>query len=154
VSTRRLILLALACGLAILVAGSIQLLRISGTDDRVQLLAEGDTARLTNADATVERSAIVDDKTLVVVRFRFDAAGNAATSAPADEFWTLLAGGELLEPVAAPEGEPLERPGSCVGASATEGSELTCTLAFDVVEGSKTLAFRVGDEQRQWRISA
>ena len=45
VSTRKLIAIALLCGLAILIAGGIQLFRLSDTSERtVEVLAEGETA--------------------------------------------------------------------------------------------------------------
>jgi hypothetical protein len=94
VSTRRLILLALACGLAILVAGSIQLVRISRNEPTVEVGRIGTSATIggvavtlvgqPESDRVVVRLAVADDR---------DALDDAA--AP----WAVRGGAERFPPV-------------------------------------------------------
>ena len=143
-STRKLILLALACGLAILVAGSIQLLRISREDNRVQVLTEGQTAKLDGAQATVLGSAVDGGKVVV----RVTVTSERTSGIDAGEPFTLLAGGKLSNSQEAPGLDVA----SCRGTTLQAGRPLTCALAFDDREGTKTVAFRFGDRQVQWRL--
>ena len=152
-STRRLILLAMACGLAILVAGSIQLFRLSRTDNEVTVLPEGTSSRVGEVEVTVESSRRADEQVLVDVRLAVDPAEEAPpVDVPAGDSWSLLAAGELLTPVAPTESGALA---PCVGEMLPPpGTELHCTLAFAAGDGSKTIAYRRGDEQRQWALEA
>ena len=89
VSTRKLIVVALVCGLAILVAGGIQLFRIAGTDDRtVEVLAEGEAATVGSVTVSVEGSE--HDGAVIRAMVRLSAPDE--TTVPLSSF-TLLAGG-------------------------------------------------------------
>ena len=152
-STRRLILLAMACGLAILVAGSVQLFRLSRSDNEVTILREGTSARVGEVEVTVEASRRDDEQVLVDVRLAVDPAEERPpVDVPASDNWSLLAAGELLGPVAPAQPGPLP---PCVGSMLPPpGDEVQCTLAFAAGDGSKTIAYRRGDEQRQWALDA
>jgi len=143
----------MACGLAILVAGSIQLFRISRTDNEVTVLPEGSSSRVGEVEVTVESSRRNDAQVLVDVRLAVDPGEQAPpVDVPASDSWSLLAAGELLAPVA-PSAPGALAP--CVGEMLpSPGAELRCTLAFTAGDGSKTIAYRRGDEQRQWALEA
>ena len=143
----------MACGLAILVAGSIQLFRISRTDNEVTMLPEGSSSRVGEVEVTVESSRRNDAQVLVDVRLAVDPGEQAPpVEVPASDSWSLLAAGELLAPVA-PSAPGALAP--CVGEMLpSPGAELRCTLAFAAGDGSKTIAYRRGDEQRQWALEA
>ena len=80
VSTRKLIVVALLCGLAILVAGGIQLFRISDADDRtVEVLAEGEAATVGSITVVVEDSSFDDAVIRAAVRMSL-AVSNTALS--------------------------------------------------------------------------
>jgi hypothetical protein len=142
VSTRKLIVVALLCGLAILVAGGIQLLRIAGTDDRtVEILAEGEPATVGSITLSVEES--VHEGTVIRATVRMSAAEE--TSVPLSSF-TLLAGGRLHQALAG-EGGP-----DCPSPVIVGGAPTTCDVAFDGADGTATLAFSRDGDQAQWRL--
>jgi hypothetical protein len=120
-STRKLIALALACGLAILIAGSIQLLRIKDND--TSTLAEGDSTELATVTAAVLDSSAGDGGTIVRVRLAV-AAGAAAGLDDASAGWSALVSGET-SPV-----QPAAN-GSCAVPVAPGGS-VDCELEFAV----------------------
>ena len=79
-STRKLIVVALLCGLAILVAGGIQLFRISDTSERtVELLSEGDHAVVGGVEVTVASSERDRSEIRVTVEM---ASGGARPTCP------------------------------------------------------------------------
>jgi hypothetical protein len=144
VSTRKLILLALACGLAILVAGSIQLFRITRTDNRVEVLEPGDTGKLPGAQATVHSSIVEGDRVVVRVSLSTD----ELTGVDGGSFWLLQRAKDSSRPESV---DGLDVP-SCVGSTVTATEPLDCALAFRSLEGDSYLAFRFGDRQVQWLL--
>jgi hypothetical protein len=144
VRTRRLIVAALVCALAILVAGVVQLLRISGADEPdVELLAEGQPATVGGVTVSVTGSVLTIDALSIVARF----APASGVVVPVSSF-TLLAGGKLEAPTNTDAtGTPLCPPTIEVG---TGG--LTCSVSFPRREGSATVAFSRGGEQQVWRL--
>jgi hypothetical protein len=144
VSTRKLIVVALACGLAILVAGGIQLFRISGARDRtVDVLDEGQTATVGGVTLAVESSA--RDGAEIVAEVRF-APEEGRTTFGADHF-QLLVGGELSPPASGVAG-----PGDCPAMLVVEEAGLRCKLRFPARDGTASLGFGLGGEQRTWRL--
>jgi hypothetical protein len=146
VSTRKLILLALACGLAILVAGSIQLFRITRTENRVEVLEPGDTGKVPGAEATVHSSAVDGDQVVVRVSLSTD----ELSGVDGGSFWILQRAKDSSQPQAA---DGLDVP-SCVGSTVTAKQPLDCVLSFRSLDGDSYLAFRFGDRQVQWLIRA
>ena len=69
-STRKLILWALVCGVLILGAGSIKLLQTTSEDATVVLLQLGDEATLGDMTVSVQAVRTVSDRTLVDVEMR------------------------------------------------------------------------------------
>ena len=106
VSTRKLIAVALLCGLAILVAGGIQLFRISDRSGRtVEVLEEGQSATVGGVQVQVVSSVRTGGALEVSVRL---GAPGDGTSVPLSSF-TLLVGGGLER--ATPGSEPVGVPG-------------------------------------------
>ena len=147
VSTRKLIVVALLCGLAILVAGGIQLFRISDADDRtVEVLAEGEAATVGSITVVVEDSSFDDAVIRAAVRMSLaEGSGTDETTVPFSSF-TLLVGGQLRQ-VLLSQGEPGCPSPVTVGAEPT-----TCEVAFEGGDGTATLAFSRDGEQAQWRL--
>ena len=137
-STRKLILWALICGVVILFAGTAKLFQTSQKPVEVQLLALGDSVTL--GDMTVSVTALRDtaDQTLV------DVTMVGVAEAQAMDGWKMLASGEVSDPVMLPVGAGTE----CTLTKLAE--TLTCTVAFPVSEGTRTVAYIRAGEQRQW----
>ncbi|MCB0956101.1 MAG: hypothetical protein R2694_03405 [Ilumatobacteraceae bacterium] len=133
--TRTLLLLAIGCGLAILVAGTVQLLRIAGQDETTAL-GVGDRGSAGEATVTVAGFAEADGYAVVTVEL-----GGVDDPAGLDSF-RLQAPNTLVEPV------PAES--SCDGITVTP---TTCTIAFPAanLDGrDRQLVFRRGEEQVRW----
>ncbi len=137
-STRKLILWALICGVVILIAGTAKLFQTSQKPVEVQLLALGDSVTL--GDMTVSVTALRDtaDRTLV------DVTMVGVAEAQAMDGWKMLASGQVSDPVMLPVGAGTE----CTLTKIAE--TLTCTIAFPVSEGTRTVAYVRSGEQRQW----
>jgi hypothetical protein len=144
VRTRRLIVAALVCALVILVAGVVQLLRISGADEReVDLLAEGQPATVGGVTVSVTSSALTPDALSIVARF----GPASGVEVPVTSF-TLLAGGKLEAPT---NSDATLAPGCPLTIEVGSGG-LTCSVSFPRREGSATVAFSRGGEQQIWRL--
>lgn len=149
-STRKLILLALACGLAILVAGGVQLLRIS--DGAPSLLQVGDSVEISSVTAQVIDRTTTDRDVRVTVRLRLAATAGAPIAEPLVG-WSLLTGG-LTEPVAAAPADGAE-PASCAEVQVGPGGAVDCVLSFPVVPtdaGTTLVTYRVIGEQVTWDL--
>ena len=122
----------------ILIAGTAKLFQTSQKPVEVQLLALGDSVTL--GDMTVSVTALCDtaDRTLV------DVTMVGVAEAQAMDGWKMLAAGEVSDPVMLPVGAGTE----CTLTKLAE--TLTCTVAFPVSEGTRTVAYIRAGEQRQW----
>ena len=137
-STRKLILWALICGVLILVAGSAKLFQTSQKPVEVQLLALGESVTLGDMTVSVTALRDIDDHTLV------DVTMVGVAEAQAMDGWKLLASGKVSDPVLLPVGEGTE----CTLTQLEK--TLVCTVAFSVSEGTRTIAYVRAGEQRQW----
>jgi len=137
-STRKLILWALLCGVLILAAGTAKLFQTSQKPVEVQLLALGESVTL--GDMTVSVTALRDtaDRTLV------DVTMIGVAEAQAMDGWKMLAAGEVSDPVILPVGAGTE----CTLTQLEK--TLECTIAFPVSQGTRTVAYVRAGEQRQW----
>lgn len=131
-STRKLILVSLVCGLVILLAGGIKLLQVVTDEAEVTVLMVGEqtlvgdmTARVLNVERTSSATAV-----------HVELAGVATDEA--SEGWIMLGDGERYEPTS-----------SC-GPVGSTGS-VVCRLEFEVVDRVQAIAYGRGGEQRQWR---
>jgi hypothetical protein len=122
----------------ILAAGTAKLFQTSQKPVEVQLLALGESVTL--GDMTVSVTALRDtaDRTLV------DVTMVGVAEAQAMDGWKMLAAGEVSDPVILPVGAGTE----CTLTKLAE--TLTCTVAFPVSEGTRTVAYIRAGEQRQW----
>jgi hypothetical protein len=140
--TRTLLLLAVAVGLLILIAGTIQLLRIDDSGSSAHDLAIGDSAKAGDLEVTVVSAVERDGVMFVTVRTRGvdDPAGV--------EDFALVGIGAAVKPTAA----------EAVGDRACRGlteAEQTCTLAFataDLDGSTRVLLLRRGEDQRRWSL--
>lgn len=144
VSTRKLIAVALLCGLAILVAGGIQLFRISDRSGRtVEVLEEGQSATVGGVQVQVVSSVRTGGALEVSVRL---GAPGDGTSVPLSSF-TLLVGGGLERAT------PGSSPSSCPEPVPLTPTLTSCDVAFPSREGTATLSFSHGGQQRLWHLA-
>jgi hypothetical protein len=146
VSTRKLILTALVCGLAILLAGGIQLVLLAGSTSTAKVLTEGASATVGGVVAAVVSSA--DSAEMLAVTARVEAGSTAI--ADAGEGWALLRGGELRPRADVPVGGTI--PG-CDGLAVAAGTVVNCLLAFVPGSGTAIVSYSRGGEQSQWTLS-
>ncbi len=140
VKTRTLLLLAVACGLVILVAGSIKIFLIADTSAPQHLQIPGSTKVVSmKVDVTrVERAA---GETLVSVTLQGEDDPSGALS------WVLVTGTKRLTPHA----PPINAGTAC---GATKSSVPTsCVLAFDTTESAGLLTYDRGGEVARWDIT-
>jgi hypothetical protein len=134
VRTRTLLLLAVGCGLAILIAGVIQLLRIAGQDDAPPAARIGEPVRLGDVVVNVEGFGEADGRATVELE-----VGGVDDPDGTDDFRLVVPGASLR---AVDDG--------CDG---TTVASRACSLAFDVSDAdgsSRVLLYRRGDEQVRW----
>jgi hypothetical protein len=136
VKTRTLLLLAVTCGLAILVAGTVQLLRVADQTSSSALLAPGATGRA--GDARVVLVAVQADPATVTATI--DVAG-------VDDA-TGVAGFTMVAP---------EEPRPVTGGTcrALTVSPQRCTLVFDntgLRSATRQLLLRRAGEQLRWLL--
>jgi hypothetical protein len=148
VKTRTLILLAAACGVAILIAGVAFFWRIIANRDELtvpEIRAPGQSQQIGPVMATVDGSSDVDN--VVVVRVSLQSnqpLPDAATG------WSLVVSGDTSAraPVAVPAGTGP----ACGGMAVPAGQTVDCVLAFPAGNGERYVAFAVGPVQRQWKL--
>ncbi|MGI9053384.1 MAG: hypothetical protein ACR2HQ_12180 [Ilumatobacteraceae bacterium] len=141
--TRTLLLLAVGCGLVILVAGVLQLLRIATQDEPSRPIEIGAPVQVGDLTITVEGVAESAGEAVVVLQL----GGVADDDGTAD--FRLVAPGVSLQTTGG-EGSP--EVAACAG---TTVETQRCSLTFDVsaVEGSsRVLLFRRGDAQVRWEL--
>jgi hypothetical protein len=146
VSTRRLITLALICGLAILVAGAVMLFRLARDRDRLTIhtLAPATAATVGGVHvriATHDRAAGV---ARIVVAI--DTPADHGLADAADGF-SLNIGG-LRDPQT-PAGTEVP---ACRGLAVAPLQSVSCTLTFADRPGSATLAYANRGEQVEWSL--
>ena len=135
--TRTLLLLAVVCGLAILVAGSVQLLRVVGQENEVTQLVVGDTGVAGDATVVVDRAPDWQAATLTVPV----TLGGVDDPAGLSGFRLVAAG--ATRPVSG---------GTCRGFTEAAAQ---CTLTFDNsgLEGStRVLLFERASDRLRWEF--
>jgi hypothetical protein len=138
VRTRTLLLLAVACGLVILVAGVIQLLRIAEQDDVPPARAIGEAVEI--GDLTVIVDGFTERAGRGVVALEL---GGVDDPEGTDDFRLVVPGASL---------PPLED-----GCAGTTVDRRVCSLTFDLsgTDGSgRVLLYRRGDERARWELVA
>ena len=137
-STRKLILTALLCGVLIIGAGGFKLYQTVRDGNEATLLSLGESVRLGEMTVRVDGVEVNSERTLVQVSLV------GVEGANAQEGWKLLSGGEISEPVSLPAGSGTV----CMVTALT--IETVCTIAFPVSKGTRTVAYVRAGEQRQW----
>ena len=142
--TRTLILLAMACGLAILVAGGAFLWRVIANKDELTIpdpAGVGQTQQVGPVRATLLQYVLQGDQLDVTVRLEStEPLGDAGSG------WALLVDGKLADPVTATDSS------ACAGKPVTVGQPVECTLAFQASDGDRYVAYATGAQQRLWRL--
>ena len=138
-STRKLILSAIACALVIILAGGAKIFQMSRDTITVEVFALGTERTLADMTVTVDSISQNADATIAHVTMV------GVEGADATEGWRLLAGGTVLSPIALPVGA-LGVP--C--ATTTVKVVASCDMAFPASEGSVTIAYLRAGLQSQW----
>jgi len=136
--TRTLLLLALACGVAIMLAGAVFLVQLSTQDEVEPPATLGDAVTAGDMTVTVDRADEAGGFLDVMVRI-----GGVGDPDGAGGF-RLIASGRAVEPVATGVG------GGC---GATTVAEQTCVVRFDVsgADGvSRVLFYERGEDSVRW----
>ena len=137
-STRKLILSAILCGLAIVLAGGFKLIQVANEDVTVELLSLGTSQTLSEMTVVVEKMEQTTVATLVTVTMTGVEGSNAT------EGWRLLADGKVLGPSTVPEGAGVPCDTTTVDAV------VRCVVGFAPTKGSATVAYLRAGEQSQW----
>ena len=135
--TRTLLLLAIACGLVILLAGGIQLLRVGGQQHTATLLATGERGKAGDVTVELVSSSIGDTSLVAVVRV-------AGTNDPQGlNGFTLVGPGKVLAVTTS----------DCNGITVDE-SDCTLTFGTSGMQGtSRQLIFHRADQQLRWVLA-
>jgi hypothetical protein len=137
-STRKLIMWALICGVLILGAGLFKLWQTTGDGAKVELLQLGDSAVLGDMTVSVNSVSKSETQTLVQVSMQGVEGADALSG------WRMLVGAVISE------AQPLSD-GSGTPCATTKLAEPTiCTVAFPVSEGTPTVAYIRAGQQEQW----
>jgi hypothetical protein len=135
--TRTLLLLAIGCGLVILLAGGIQLLRVTGQEQTATLLATGEPGKA--GDVTVELVSSSTDDSELVANVRIGGTDDPDGLGG----FTLVGPGKVV----------------AVTSSTCEGitvDDRDCALTFataDMQGTSRQLIFHRADDQLRWVLA-
>lgn len=132
--TRTLLLLAVGCGLAIMLAGAVFLFQLAGQDDVVEPIALGEPVGIGDMTVVIERATEASGELAVTVEI-----GGVEDDDPAADFRLIASG------------RPLTVADSTC--AATDSSPQTCVVTFDVstADGSsRVLFYERGDERARW----
>lgn len=138
-STRKLILAAIFCGLAIILAGGTKLFQVAQEDARAEVLSLQTSQTLADMTVSVDAVEQADSGTYVTVSMV------GVDDADAGEGWRVLADGVVLSPLpksSVPNGVPCD--------TTTVGVQVRCIVAFPVTTGSVTVAYLRAGAQSQW----
>ena len=135
--TRTLLLLAIGCGLVILLAGGIQLLRVGGQQQTAKLLKAGEAGRAGDVTVELVSSSLREADVVAVVR-----VGGVDDPHGLDGF-TLVGPGKVLAVTSS----------DCSGIAV---DPVDCALTFTTtgMKGtSRQLIFHRADEQLRWVLA-
>jgi len=135
VKTRTLLMLSLACGLAILLAGGVLLIQLVNRADVLEPSDLGDEVRIGDMRVIVDSSTESAGRHVVEIRI-----GGVDDPAGATGFRMIASA------------RPAPLVDTC---GATTAEVRPCTLAFDVGEdgGSRQLFYDRGDQSARWVLS-
>ena len=139
--TRTLLLLALGCGLLIMLAGAVFLFQLSGQDEIAPPVPIGQVATVGDMSVTVDGTDESDGLLDVTVTL-----GGVVDTEVASGFRLLASG----RPVAADAGDGA---GGDSGCGSTTTASTTCHVRFDVSSAdgsSRILFYERGDSRARW----
>ena len=134
-STRKLILTALICGLAIMLAGGVKLFQVANDSTEVVVHSLGVEQTLSDMTVTVKAVEQTEMATLVTVVMFGVANGDPI------EGWRLLANGKVLSPT-------IMQSEQCPPTAVDDVVE--CVVEFPGSDGSVTVAYLRAGQQSQW----
>ena len=144
VKTRTLLLLSVACGLLILLAGGVKLLQVASEEPEVEVLALGDSATI--GDMTVSVLAVESTGAVEISVSMEGVPGESAL-----EGWRLLGDGRVSEALTTDVDRTESGAEVCSRDSKVpEAGALRCTVRFAAVESIQAVAYVRAGEQRQW----
>jgi hypothetical protein len=132
--TRTLLLLAIGCGLAILLAGGIQLLRVGGQQQTTKLLSLGQPGKAGDVTVELVSSSVQGSSLIAAVRVGGIDDPNGLAG------FTLVGPGKVLSVTSS----------TCAGITARQAD---CSLTFDTSKlagTSRQLIFHRADQQLRW----
>src|SRR3954451_3360048 len=135
--TKTLLLLAVGCGLVILLAGGIQLLRVGGQEQSTKVLSTGQPGKAGDVTVQLVSTTIGHDDVSAVVR-----VGGVDDPDGLDGF-TLVAPGKVVAVTRS----------SCEGIAVAQAD---CVLTFSTAElqgTSRQLIFHRADQQLRWVLA-
>ena len=135
--TRTLLLLAIGCGLAILLAGGIQLLRLGGQQQSAKLLSTGQPGKAGDVTVELVSSSVGASQVVVAVRIGGIDDPNGFGG------FTLVGPGKVMSVTSS----------TCDGIAA---ATVDCSLTFDtaaLLGTSRQLIFHRADEQLRWVLA-
>lgn len=138
--TRTLLLLAVGCGLIILVAGSIKIFLIAD-DSTPSHLSIGQSAEIADMSVTVESVRRAGSQTMIEI----DISGVDDPDGAATFFYGIGASKELR-----PVTPSTDSAAAC--AATTAAATGTCVLAFDTDVSGGVLRYERGGEKARWDI--
>jgi hypothetical protein len=141
--TRTLLLLALGCGLAIMLAGAVFLVQLTNQEDVAEPVPLGEPARV--GDMTV----VVDGSTEAAGELRVDIRIGGVDDPDGADGFRLIAAGEAIPRSSTSAGDV----DAC---SATSVAERSCVLRFDVGDASgasRVLFYDRGDDGARWVLA-
>ncbi|MEY3806848.1 MAG: hypothetical protein RIR69_1660 [Actinomycetota bacterium] len=134
-STRKLILTALICGLAIMLAGGVKLFQVANDSTEVVVHSLGVEQTLSDMTVTVKKVEQSEMATSVTVVMFGVANGDPI------EGWRLLANGKVLSPT-------IMQSEQCPPTAVDDVVE--CVVEFPGSDGSVTVAYLRAGQQSQW----
>jgi hypothetical protein len=149
VKTRTLLLLALACGLAIMLAGAVFLFQLTGQDDLAEPIPVGEPVEVGDMMVTVVSSVEGGGALDVSVRI-----GGVDDPDGASGFH-LIASGRVVEPDQTVD-VPTDAPTDGAACGATSVDDQPCVVRFDTsaADGSsRVLVYERGEERVRWVLS-
>jgi hypothetical protein len=138
-STRKLILAAIFCGLAIVLAGGTKLFQVATEDARAEVFALRTSQTLADMTVSVDSVEQTANGTYITVSMV------GVDDADAGEGWRVLADGVVLSPVA----QSADVKGVPCGTTTVDVT-VQCVVAFPVTTGSVTVAYLRAGAQSQW----
>lgn len=145
-----MILAALACGLAILVAGTVQLLRLRGSENSTaRVLDLGATAQVGDLTVTARRGDPVEGKDRFHISY--SVAEGSGPVALDGESWTMQVGDRRANPLDVAPADATPPDCSTLDAVTSE-TPVECVVVFEPADGTTYLRFSLAGRIGTWVV--